>query len=485
MNKTIRRTSIFCLLLVIAVMARASWVQAVKGQALADDKHNRRNMIARYANPFGDIIVAGKPITGSARTTGSDFAYKRTYPNGGLYAPVTGYSSQVYGATQLEGVYQNVLNGTDSRTKSLFDVLTGKNGKPGDVLTTIDPAVQKAAFDGLGNRHGAAVALDPKTGDVLGLVSAPSYDPSKIAGSSKADAKAWVQYTTDKQQPMNNRAIRETYPPGSTFKLVVAAAALENNLYSSVDQKTDSPYPYTLPGTLNPLPNENASAPCKDASIRVALEYSCNTVFAKMAIDLGQDKVKAMADKFGFDDSKLEIPISVATSVYPTGMPKSSTGQTGIGQFDVRATPLQMAMVGAAIANNGELMQPRLVTKVVDGGGDALQTISTSVKSHPVSARTAEQLRSAMVSVVQQGTGVNAQIPGMEVGGKTGTAQHGVDNSGNPYAWFVSYAKNSAGKEIAVAVMVDDPDGVRSEISGNGMAGPIAKAMTKAALGTS
>ncbi len=483
MNKTIRRTSVFCLLLIIAVLARASWVQEVRAQTLADDPHNRRNAIAQYANPFGDIVVAGHPVTGSVRTSGGDFAYKRTYTDGPLYASVTGFSSQVYGSTQLEGIYQKVLDGTDSRTKGLYAVLTGERGKPGDVLTTIDPAVQKAAYDGLGGKNGAAVAVDPATGAVLALASTPSYDPGKIAGGSSADARAWQQYTTDKNQPMVNRALRQTYPPGSTFKLVVAAAALEDGLYTSVDQPTSSPNPYRLPGTVTDLTNENTAAPCENASIRVALEYSCNTVFAKMAVDLGQDKVKAMADKFGFDDSALRIPVGVTQSVYPSRMPPSSTAQTGIGQFDVRATPLQMSMVAAAIANGGTLMSPHMVSRVTDSGGGTLQSFGPSTKSRPISANTARQLQSAMVSVVQQGTGTNAQIPGLEVGGKTGTAQHGVDNSGNPYAWFVSYAKNSAGKQVAVAVMVDDPNGVRSEISGNGSAGPIAKAMMQAALG--
>ncbi|MCQ4083794.1 penicillin-binding protein 2 [Streptomyces sp. RB6PN25] len=485
MNKTIRRTSVFALLLVVAVMVRATWLQAVDGQALADDQYNRRNLVAQYANPFGNIIVAGQPVTGSAATTGSDFKYTRTYTDGPLYAAVTGFSSQVYGTTQLEGIYQKVLNGTDAQTRSLLDVLEGSHGKPGDVITTIDPAVQKAAYSGLGTKNGAAVAIDPKTGNILAMVSTPSYDPSRIAGSSSADAQAWQQLSNDKNQPMVNRALRQTYPPGSTFKLVVAAAALQDGLYSSVDQPTSSPNPYTLPGTTVRLTNENAAAPCANATIRTALEYSCNTVFAKMAVDLGQAKVKAMADTFGFDSSHLDIPVRAAQSVYPTNMPASSTAQTGIGQFDVRATPLQMAMVVSAIANGGTLMAPHMVSKVTDGSGDTIQSLNPQQQSQPISANTAQQLRSAMVSVINQGTGTNAQIPGVEVGGKTGTAQHGVDNSGNPYAWFVSYAKNGAGKEVAVAVMVDDPNAVRSEISGNGLAGPIAKSMMQAALNSS
>ena len=269
MNKTIRRVSVFTLLLVFALLVRATWVQFYEGRALADDKDNRRNVIEQYANPLGNIIVAGNAITGSQRTSSGDLAYRRTYTDGPLYAAVTGYGSQVYGATQLEGIYQDVLDGTDPRLKNPLGVLTGKRADPGDVITTIDPDVQKAAYDALGEKKGAAVALDPRTGRILAVVSTPSYDPGEIAGST--DSAAWKRLTKDPDKPMTNRALRQPLPPGSTFKLVVAAAALEDGLYSSVDERTDSPNPYPLPLSSDELSNENAAAPCEDASIRVAL----------------------------------------------------------------------------------------------------------------------------------------------------------------------------------------------------------------------
>jgi penicillin-binding protein A len=490
MNKTIRNAAVFSLLLVLALLVRATWVQAYKAQALADDKHNRRNVIAQYAQPLGDIIVAGAPITGSKKTQGSDLAYKRTYTDGSLYSTVTGYSSQAYGATQLEGIYSHVLGvpprrssggGTDSRLKNPVDALTGKQQEPGDVLTTIDPAVQKAAYKALRDTKGAAVAIDPKTGRILGMVSTPSYDPSKISGVTDGDA--WKQLLADEDKPLVNRALRQPLPPGSTFKLVVAAAALEDGLYDSVDTKTDSPDPYTPPGTTRPLENENKSAPCENATLRTALQYSCNNVFGKLAVDLGQDKVRAMAEKFGFNDSKQDSPVRALASVYPTGMDKPSTAYSGIGQFDVTATPMQMAMVSAAIANDGVIRSPHMVSKVVDADGDTLQSYEDAASKRIVSSSTAEQLRSAMVTVVDEGTGTNAKIDGAEVGGKTGTAQHGENNSKTPYAWFTSYAKDSStGKEVAVAVLIEDSGAARSEVSGNGLAAPIAKKMMAAAL---
>ncbi|MGW0117245.1 peptidoglycan D,D-transpeptidase FtsI family protein [Streptomyces sp. NPDC003327] len=481
MNKTIRRTSVFALLLVLALLGRATWVQAYQGKALADDSSNRRKTIARYAQPLGNIVVAGSPVTGSTRTEGGDLAYKRVHTDGELYAAVTGYSSQAYGATQLEGIYGDVLDGTDDRLKNPLDAVTRAREEPGTVVTTIDPEVQKAAYRALGNKKGAAVAVDPASGRVLAMVSTPSYDPSRIAGTTDGDA--WRELTTDPDKPLVNRALRQPLPPGSTFKLVVAAAALEDGLYGSVDTRTASPDPYTLPHTRTVLPNENPSAPCENATIRTALRYSCNNVFAKMAADLGQDKVRAMAEKFGFNDDELDVPVRAYASVYPSGMDAAQTALTGIGQFDVTATPLQMALVSAAIANDGLLAGPHMVAEVVDSDGDALTSYEDGDTRRIVSSSTAEQLRSAMVTVVEEGTGSNAAVPGAEVGGKTGTAQHGENNSKTPYAWFTSYAKDaSTGKQVAVAVMIEDSGAARSEVSGNGLAAPVAQKMMAAAL---
>lgn len=483
MNKTIRRASVFALLLVLALLVRATWVQYYDGKALADDNDNRRNAIATYSRPLGNIIVAGSAITGSARTKGSDLAYKRTYTQGELYAAVTGYASQAYAPTQLEGIYQDLLDGTDNRLKNVMDTVTGRRADPGNVLTTIDPAVQKAAYRALGGKKGGAVAIDPKTGKILAMVSTPSYDPSSLTDANTA-GPAWKELNADQDKPLTNRALRQPLPPGSTFKLVVAAAALEDGLYRNVDQHTDSPDPYMLPGSTKPLRNESASAPCANASIRVALQYSCNNVFGKMAVDLGQDRVRAMAEKFGFDDDELDVPVRAYTSVYPSGMDKAQTALSGIGQFDVTATPLQMAMVSAAIADGGKLVSPHMVSRVTDSGGEVLQDYDSDAGSKQVvSSATARQLRSAMETVVRDGTGTNALIDGVTVGGKTGTAQHGENNSKTPYAWFTSYGRSdSSGKEVAVAVMVEQSDAARSEVSGNGLAAPVAREMMRAAL---
>ncbi|MEV0278297.1 penicillin-binding transpeptidase domain-containing protein [Streptomyces sp. NPDC050610] len=484
MNKPVRRTAVFSLFLVLCLLLWVTWVQAAEAGGLDDNPHNERLSIAKYAHPLGDIVVGGASVTGSAATDG-DLKYKRTYRDGPLYAPVTGYSSQIYGSTQLESLDQSVLDGSDPRLKNPGQALLREPPKPGDVITTIDPAVQKAAYQALGGKTGAAVALDPATGKILGMASTPSYDPSSFSGMSEADQKAWEKLQKDPAQPMVNRALRQPLAPGSTFKLVVAAAALENGLYSSIDDKTKTPDPYLLPGTHTYVHNESAADPCENASLRQALQYSCNTVFANIAVHLGEHKLSEQAAKFGFDDNKIDVPTRAYKSVFPSGMNAAQTGLSGFGQFDVTATPLQMAMVTSAIANDGKLMSPYVVDRTTDGSSGALDVTEprTYKDGRVMSADTAHQLQSAMRTVVEKGTGGNAKIGGLTVGGKTGTAQHGVDNSGKPYAWFVSYAQDGHGKRVAVAVMVQSSDAERAEVSGNGQAAPVAKAMMRAALG--
>ncbi|MGW1768769.1 peptidoglycan D,D-transpeptidase FtsI family protein [Streptomyces sp. NPDC002073] len=483
MNKTIRRASVFCLLLVLALLVRVTWVQAYQGQALADDENNTRTTIARYSGPLGNIIVGGKAVTGSKKVDQGNYAYMRTYTDGPLYAPVTGYSSQVFGKNQLEKLYEKVLDGSDNRLKDPLDVLTGKRSDPGNVLTTIDPAVQKAGYEALKGKTGAAVAIDPATGAVLGIVVNPSYDPGRISGGTKKDGKAWKELSAENGKAMLNLALRQPVAPGSTFKLVTMAAALEEGLYDSIDEPTDSPDPYTLPGTRYVLKNESASAPCKNASLRTALWYSCNNVFAHLAYKLGQDKMLDMAQKFGFNDEKQDIPVRATASNYPRKkMSPDQVAQTGIGQFDVTATPLQMAMVSAAIENGGKLVAPHMVSEVTDAKGNVLESFKDAESTEIMSEDTASKIRDAMRTVVEEGGGGTAKVSGAEVGGKTGTAQRGVNNSLNPYAWFTSYGK-AGGKQVAVAAVIENSDTDRSEIAGGKLAAPVAQKMMAAALG--
>ncbi|MFI8307671.1 peptidoglycan D,D-transpeptidase FtsI family protein [Streptomyces sp. NPDC085927] len=487
MNKPLRRIAIFCGFLVLALLIRGNWLQYVQADELQKNEHNRRIAIERYEQPRGDIIVDGKPITGSKQTSGSDFDYKRTYKDGPMWAPVTGYASQAFGANQLESIEDGILTGNDDRLffRNTLDMLTGKNKEGGNVVTTLNGAAQKAAYEGLEKQggKGSVVAIEPSTGKILALASFPSYDPSAIAGNSDKDAEAWqkLQKKENPDDPMLNRALREVYPPGSTFKVLTAAAALEEGLYKSADEKTDTPLPWTMPGTNTDLENDG-DLPCEDATLREALRVSCNTVFGKIGADLGNDKMLEYAKKFGFTEEQF-TPTRSSASVFSDDMEPSQTALSSIGQFNTATTPLQMAMVTAAIANNGTLMKPYMVDELQAPSLDTIEKTDPEELNKPMSAENAQILQSMMETVVSEGTGSRAKIDGVTVGGKTGTAQHGVDNSENPYAWFISYAKGEDGSSpVAVAVIIEDDNAVRGDISGGGLAAPIAKSVMEAVV---
>ncbi|MEU6547297.1 penicillin-binding transpeptidase domain-containing protein [Streptomyces sp. NPDC046859] len=487
MNKPLRRIAVFCGLLVLALLIRDNWIQYVQADELRTDKNNRRVIIERYSTPRGNIIVDGKAITGFKETSGSDFKYKRTYVDGPMWAPVTGYASQAFGATQLESIEDGILTGNDDRLffRNTLDMITGKENKGGNVVTTLNGAAQKAAYNGLKAQggKGAVAAIEPSTGKILALASFPSYDPSSFAGNSTTtDSKAWtgLQKKNNPADPMLNRALREVYPPGSTFKVVTAAAALEHGLYTDADEKTDSPDPWVMTGTNTKLPNEG-NIPCKDATLRVALQYSCNTVFGKVGADLGNEKMLETAKAFGFTEEQF-TPVRATASVFSDDMNPSQTALSSIGQFNTATTPLQMAMVASAVANGGTLMKPYMVDELQTHNLDAIEKTDPEELGKPLSAKNAQILQSMMETVVEKGTGKKARIANATVGGKTGTAQHGVDNSENPYAWFISYAKVDDSAPVAVAVVVEDEDAVRGDISGGGLAAPIAKSVMEAVI---
>ncbi|MEU9912192.1 penicillin-binding transpeptidase domain-containing protein [Streptomyces sp. NPDC051001] len=487
MNKPLRRIAIFCGLLVMALLIRDNWLQYVKADELRTDSDNRRVAIERYATPRGDIIVDGKAITGHTETTSGDFKFKRTYKDGAMWAPVTGFVSQAYGANQLENLEDGILTGNDDRLffRNTLDMITGKPKEGGNVVTTLNAAAQKAAYDGLKERgKGAVVALEPSTGKILAMASYPSYDPGTIAGGGESDEKAWkaLDKKNNPADPMLNRALREVYPPGSTFKVVTAAAALENGLYDDADEKTDSPLPWVMTGTTTELKNEG-NIPCKNATLREALRVSCNTVFGKIGADLKNEKMLEEAKKFGFTEEQF-TPVRSSASVFSDNMEPSQVALSSIGQFNTAATPLQMAMVASAVANDGTLMKPYMVDELQASNVDVIEKTDPEEYSRPLSAKNAQILQSMMETVVEKGTGKTAQIGGdVTVGGKTGTAQHGENNSKNPYAWFISYAKLGDGsKPVAVAVVVEDENAVRENISGSGLAAPIAKSVMEAVI---
>ncbi|MCJ1680757.1 penicillin-binding protein 2 [Streptomyces sp. APSN-46.1] len=484
MIRYIRWCAYFCALLLVALLVNLARVQIRESAGYAANPANKRPAIARYAQPRGDILVDGRPVTGS-RDSGQLLRYERTYRNGPLYAPVTGFSSQTYGTSFIERAEDAILSGTDPGL-SVFPLWYElSRGRPpgGDAATTIRAGAQLAAYTGLAGKRGAVAAVEPATGRILALVSSPSYDPALLSGTGVRVQEAWARLNADPARPMLNRALRETYPPGSTFKIVTAAAALDSGVVSDVDAPTRTPDPYPLPGTSTLLPN--VSTGCVDASMAEAVQWSCNTVMAKIGVQVGLRGMVEAARRFGFnDDDGLYVPAWVSRSNFDTDMSPDQLALSAIGQFNTRATPLQMAMVAAAVANGGEIASPHLVERTTQDDGSPVRRGDRRSLGRAMSPGTALRLQGLMVKVVEKGTGKNAAIPGAVVGGKTGTAQHGVGNAGTPYAWFISWAKAKGAPlpAIAVAVVVEDAAAHRGDISGNSAAAPIARAVMQAAL---
>lgn len=481
MIRYIRRAAACCLVLLVALLVNAARVQILQADALDDNPANRRATLARYGQPRGDILVDGEAVTDSL-DTGQPLRYERTYTDGPLYAPVTGYASQIYGTTLVENAEDAVLSGTSPLLTPLWGDLTRKRQRGGDAVTTIKASMQRAAYRGLGGKKGAVAAVEPATGRILALVSSPSYDPGRLSGNGPAVKRAWTAMTTGPEQPMLNRAIRQTYPPGSTFKIVTAAAALDAGAVSDVNAPTVTPDPYVLPGTSTTLPNEASG--CENASLAYAVEVSCNTVMANLGVKVGLAGMLKAVGRFGFNDTRLRIPSGVAKSNFDKKMGPDQLALSSIGQFDTTATPLQMAMVAAAVANGGELKYPYLVDRTTSAHGTTLARTAERDYKQAMNPATAVQLQQLMVDVVEKGTGTSAAIPGVRVGGKTGTAQNGIGNRGLPYAWFISWAQapDAARPAVAVAVVVEDAEAKRMDISGGGDAAPIAKAVMEAAL---
>ncbi|WP_328968534.1 penicillin-binding transpeptidase domain-containing protein [Streptomyces sp. NBC_00239] len=483
MIRYIRWSAGFCALLLAALLLNAVRVQGAEAGALAANPANKRSAIARYAKPRGDILVDGTPVTGS-KDSGQLLRFERTYLDGPLYAPVTGFASQVYGTSFVERAEDGILSGTDPGLSlvPLWNDVLRRRPPGGDAQTTVRGAMQRAGYEGLAGRRGAVAALEPATGRILALVSSPSYDPEVLSGTGARVKEAWARLNADPARPMLNRALRETYPPGSTFKIVTAAAALDAGVVTDVGAPTDTPDPYPLPGTSTLLPN--AGKGCADASMAEAIQWSCNTVMAKIGVRVGLRGMVEAAERFGFNNGGLRVPSWASRSGFDTDMSPDQLALSSIGQFNTRATPLQMAMVAAAVANGGELTYPYLVERTTEDDGDQVRRNSRRSLGRAMNPATALRLQQLMVQVVEDGTGRNAAIPGAEVGGKTGTAQHGLGNTGTPYAWFIAWARAEGAPlpAVAVAVVVEDAEANRGDISGNSSAAPIARAVMAAAL---
>jgi peptidoglycan glycosyltransferase len=487
-NGPIRKVAAGCMLLVFLLLANITYVQAIRADELNSRSDNRRVLLDEYAKERGPILVGDEPVALSVETD-DEFAYLRQYPVPLLYAPATGYYSSVFGRSAVERSENGVLSGNDDRlfARRLVDLVTNREQRGGTVKLTLNPAAQQAAYDALGDNKGAVVALDPRTGAILTMVSKPSYDPNPLASHSVEEQQAaWQVLQEDPEKPTLNRAIAQTLPPGSVFKIVTAAAALESGRYEP-DSLIPGPAEYDLPQSTVDLPNQSGEAcgsgPEELITLTNALRVSCNTAFAYLGNDLGDDALREQAERFGYNSEPLtDEDLNAATSIFPAELDAPQTALAAIGQFDVRATPLQIAMVSAGIANDGTVMNPYLIEELRDPDRvKVLERTEPEELSRAVSTETAQELTAMMVEVVENGTGQNGQLDGIQVAGKTGTAQTTPERP--PYAWFTSFAP-ADDAQIAVAVVIEEaPDTARDDIAGGRLAAPVAKAVMEAVLG--
>lgn len=483
MRRPIRRVSTLLTVMFVALFASTTTVQALQADQLGDDRRNTRALYESFAVERGSIVVDGVQV---ALSTPSDdeYEFQREYPQGPLYAAVTGYNTLGQGNTGVEGAMNEELTGSvnGESFEQMVATITGQDPSGASVELTIDPDAQQAAAETLGDREGAVVALDTETGDILAMYSSPTFDPNLFASHDLAGVgQTYDELTASPAEPLQNRAIAgDLYFPGSVFKLVVAAAALESGDYE-LSSEFSNPATLTLPQSSSQIRNASRGTcgPGEKASIETSLVLSCNIPIAQLGADLGEQAIASQAAEFGFGRD-LSVPMPVTPSIYPTGLTPAQVMLTSFGQYDVRVTPLQMAMVSAAIANDGTLMQPKLVDRVIGPQLDVLTEEEDTVFSNPISPETADKLQQAMELGVSDGLASNAGIEGATVGGKTGTAENSSDADDPFNLWFTGYGE-ADGRSVAVAAVVVPDENIVGDTS-NVVAAPIGKAVIEAVL---
>jgi peptidoglycan glycosyltransferase len=474
-NAPLRRVAISVLVLFTLLIINVNYIQVVRSDELRTDPSNTRQLTDEYDRERGSIIVSGSEIAMSVPTD-DRLKYLRQYPQGPLWAAVTGYYSVIYNSSGMERAANEVLSGEDPRLvfRRLTDLFTGRDPAGGDVELTLDPAVQEAAMSGLDGLVGGVVALDPGTGAVLGLASTPSYDPNLLSSHDPDAIRAyWAELGDADPDPRSNQAIGERYSPGSIFKVIVSAAALASGDYTP-ETVVPAPDEYALPQSDRTLENFGGSS-CSSSGeqpLIQALTISCNTAFADLGVTLGEDRVREMAEAFGIDGEGFDIPLPVTGSTVGEIDGDAQLAVSSIGQQDVQLTPMQAAMIAAAVANDGVLMTPYMVDQVRAPDLTVIDQTRPTEFAEPVSADVAEDLTEMMVSVVANGSGRAARISGVEVAGKTGTAE----NAGADHNWFIGFAP-ADDPQIAVAVFVRNGGGTGGDVSA-----PIARQVMEAYL---
>lgn len=458
MNRPLRRVAIAGLLLFTVLLINVNYIQGSQADKLRADPLNSRQFAEQFEHDRGPILAGGITLARSKKIDSKN--YQRVYDQSEMYSPVTGFVS-VFQRTGVEGAENGLLDGTDKRltVHNWFDALIGKKPSGATVQTTILPRAQQAAYKGVKDRtlkRGAAVAIDVHTGAILAMASYPSFDTNEVAthDGSKAN-RAFKSLQKKSGSPMLNKAMNETFAPGSSFKIVDAAAALESGGLTK-DSPVDASG-LTLPESGLPLPNSHDGGACGGGSPPLidSFRESCNTTFGRLALNLGRQRLGAMASRFGWGKTfDVEHGMTSATSNFPRKGGGDDLARAGIGQGDVTATPLQMAMIAQTVANDGTMMKPYLVKRVTAPDQSELATAEQRTLGHPISTGTASQLQEMMRAVVQSGT-AQSTVGGRDIAGKTGTAETG---RGTNEDWFVGFAPQHNPK-VAFAVVTEGPTG--------------------------
>jgi peptidoglycan glycosyltransferase len=492
-NAPLRKAGVVILVLFGLLFANLNWVQGYKADAYRTNDYNGRVTVAEYEVPRGIIEADGQALAQN-KLTDDTLKYLRLYPEKQVYAPIVGYKPVNIAEVGIERTENDFLSGASDKlfADRVSAMFTGDKAGGGNVVLSVKTKAQETAWKQLTNnergaKKGSAVAIDPRTGAVQAMASFPSFDPNPMAShDTKAAAAAYNELNKDKDKPLLNRALSETYPPGSTFKVIVSAAALQNGY----DQSTEIPAGslYTAPGSGAPIKNsEDQTCPGARVTLKEALTDSCNTGYAQLGVKLGRDKIKKAAQDWGFEQEDLAVGnlkgggLPVAASRMgaisnPDGTADlAGLAQSSIGQKDVRMTTMQGALMAATVANNGRQMRPYLVQQLLSPDRRSIYNASPETLRTPISGQVADDLREMMVSVVENGTGRRAQINGFEVGGKTGTAENaeGADDHG----WFIGFAYNDKGEAVsAVCVMLENVPGGHASAEAARIAGLIMKA---------
>ncbi|HEX2313377.1 MAG TPA: penicillin-binding transpeptidase domain-containing protein [Thermomonospora sp.] len=483
MDKPLRRVTIFALLLIVALMVQVNYIQGGQAEDLQTDPLNNRQFLDVFKRPRGKIIAGSETLVYSQQPEGEE-NYSRFYKDGPIFAPVTGFFNG--GAGGIELAYNSLLDGRDKRitNQRWFDQFIGKKAIGADVEATIDPKAQRTAYQALKsstNRRAGAAVIDLRTGAIKVLASYPSFDPNEVAPQRGLKGGQRLQQLENQKgviKPLVDNAMSQTFPPGSSFKTVVAALMMENE---GLDQNsTVFTGKYALPESGRELPNSHDTGDCAgQAPLLGAFAESCNTTFAKAAVDMGIQKLHDGSAEFGFGkrievepdlfSAASDVPVKDPVTGNPTG--GDDVGRSGIGQANVRATPLQMAMVACAVANNGRIMKPYLVQRVRAADQEVLYEADPEQFARPIEENTADQLKNMMAAVVSQGTATNLQ--NMNIAGKTGTAETGVAAYNS--RWFVGYAPIERPR-YAFAIVTEGPGSAASS------AGPVAGTIMRAVL---